>query len=184
MRQGWLREVHTVLLAAVTKAVLTKDTVLWFQGDHVMVDDGSTTYSYDVPLGVHTNKRALAYRPGPFLRFSKDGVELLGTLLRYCKPWKPSNDAVPYMPSPTESKYGVAPRVQLFAETLAKLGGRDALIHDLVDKHTYEPQSIFEAMNLDDVVGAKNEHVLATHDQLCLERMLSEARTKYPAVVK
>ena len=184
MQQGWLREVHTVLLAAVTKAALTKDTVLWFQGNHVMVDDGRTTYSYDVPLGVHTNKRALSHRPGPLLRFSKDGVELLGTLLRYRKPWKLSNDAVPYIPSPTESKYGWAHRVQLFAETLAKLGGRDAHIHDLVDKHTYEPQSIFEAMDLDNVVGAKNEHVLATHDQRCLERMLSEAQPKYQAAVK
>lgn len=184
MQQGWLRDTHTGLIAAVAKALLTKDTVLWFQGDHVLVDDGSRVLRYDVPLGVHTNKRKLTFRPGPLIRFTNKGVEVLGTLFRYRKPWRECTEAVPYTPAPVETPYGVAPKVQLFAETLAKLGGRDTKIHDLVDKRHYEPKSLVEVANLDQVVGGLNEKILADHDDRCIERMRREVLPKYQAEIK
>ena len=184
MEQGWLRDVHTGLIAAITKALLTNNTVLWFQGDHVMVDDGRQVWRYDVPLGVHTNKRKLTFRPGPLIRFNVKGVEVLGTLFRYRKPWKHCYAAVDYTPARVNTPYGVAPRVQLFAETMAKLGGRDAKIHDLIDKQHYEPKTLVEAANLDQVVGGLNEKILAEHDERCVEQMRREALPKYQAGIK
>lgn len=184
MKQGWLRSAHTGLIAAVAKALLEKNTVLWFQGDHVLVDDGSRVFWYNVPLGIHTNKRKLTFRPGPLIRFTNKGVEVLGTLLRYRKPWRECTEAVPYTPASIETPYGIAPRVQLFADTLAKLGGAEAKIHDLVDKHHYEPESLVEAANLDQVVGGLNEKILADHDDRCIERMRREALPKYQAEIK
>lgn len=184
MQQGWLRDTHTGLIAAITKAMLTEHTVMWFQGEHVMVDNGRQVLRYDVPLGVHTNKRKLTFRPGPLIRFTGDGVEVLGTLLRYRKPWRECPCAVPYTPALVETPYGVAPKVQLFAETMAKLGGRDAKIHDLIDKRYYEPESLIEAASLDHTVGALNEKILADHDERCIERMRLEALPKYQAGIK
>lgn len=184
MQQGWLRDTHTGLIAAITKALLTANTVMWFQGDHVMVDNGRQVFRYDVSLGVHTNKRKLTFRPGPLIRFTSNGVEVLGTLLRYRKPWRDCLEAVPYTPSPVETPYGVAPKVQLFAETLAKLGGGGAKIHDLVDKRHYEPESLVEAANIDHVVGEMNEKILASHDGRCIESMRREALQKYQAMFK
>lgn len=179
MNQGHLRPVPTSLFAAATKAMLCRGANMWFQGDHVMVDDGSTVWQFDVPLGIHTHKRKLTYRPGPFIRFTKEGVQILGTLLRYRKPWQHSSEAVPYAPSPTESKYGTGARVQLLAETLAKLGGAHTKIQDLVDKNTYEPSSLLEAANLDVTVGAINESILERHDSKTLARLRQEALRKY-----
>ena len=184
MKQGWLRGTHTGLIAAVAKALMTEHTVIWFQGEHVMVDNGRQVLRYDVPLGIHTNKRKLTFRPGSLIRFTHKGVEVLGTLLRYRKPWRECTEAVPYTPAPVETPYGVAPKVQLFAETLAKLGGRDAKIHDLIDKRHYEPKTLVEAANLDQVVGALNEKILADHDDRCIERMRREALPKYQAGIK
>lgn len=179
MNQGHLRPFPTALFAAVTKALLCSGADVWFQGDHLMVDDGRTVWLFEVPLGIHTNKRKLAYHPGPFIRFTKNGVQILGTLLRYRKPWADSKEAVPYCPAPTESKYGVGKRVQLLAETLAKLGRTNAEIHDLVDKNTYEPSSLMEAANLDETVGAINEAILEEHDNNALSRMRQDALPKY-----
>lgn len=184
MQQGWLRDTHTVLMAAITKALLTSDAVMWFQGDQVMVDTGKQVWRYDVPLGVHTNKRKLTFRPGPLIRFTVKGVEVLGTLFRYRKPWRHCHEAVAYTPTLVDTPYGVAPRVQLFAETMAKLGGRDAKIHDLIDKRHYEPKTLVEAANLDQVVGGLNEKILADHDDRCVERMRREALPKYQAAIK
>ena len=184
MQQGWLRDTHTVMLAAITKALLTKSTVMWFQGDNIMLDNGRQVFRYDVPLGIHTNKRKLTFRPGPLIRFTNKGVEVLGTLFRYRKPWREYTEAVPYTPAPVETPYGAAPKVQLFAETLTKLGGRDAKIHDLVDKRHYEPKSLVEAANLDQVVGGLNEKLLADHDDRCIERMRREVLPKYQAGIK
>lgn len=179
MNQGHLRAVPTPLFAAVTKAMLCRGADMWFQGDHLMVADGRTVWQFEVPLGIHTHKRKLAYRPGPFIRFTKEGVQILGTLLRYRKPWRHSAEAVPYTPSPTESKYGTGARVQLLAETLAKLGGTHTQIQDLVDKNTYEPSSLLEAVNLDEAVGAINERILEDHDSKTLARLRQEALHKY-----
>lgn len=179
MNQGHLRCAPTHLFAAVTKALLCKGSDMWFQGDHLMVDDGRTVWQFEVPLGIHTHKRKLTYRPGPFIRFTKDGVQILGTLLRYRKAWAGSPEAVPYSPAPTESKYGTGVRVQLLAETLAKLGGADKKIHDLVDKNTYEPSSLMEAANIDETVGAMNERILEDHDNKSLASLRTEALTKY-----
>lgn len=179
MQQGWLRGTHTGLLAAIAKALLTKDTVMWFQGDHVMVATGGRVFRYDVPLGIHTNKRKLTFHPGPLIRFTGKGVEVLGTLFRYRKPWRECREAVSYTPAPIETPYGVAPKVQLFAETLSKLGGADAKIHDLIDKHHYNPATLLEAADLDRFVGELNEKTLAAHDERCLERMRREAMQKY-----
>nr|DAY37819.1 MAG TPA: hypothetical protein [Caudoviricetes sp.] len=184
MQQGWLRDTHTGLIAAIAKALLTEHTVMWFQGEHVLVDDGSRVFRYDVPLGIHTNKRKLTFRPGPLIRFTNKGVEVLGTLCRYRKPWRECAEAVPYTPTPVETPYGVAPRVQLFAETLAKLGGRDAKIHDLVDKRHYESKSLMEAANLDQVVGGLNEKILVAHDDRCIERMRREVLPEHRAEIK
>ena len=184
MQQGWLRDIHTVLMAAITKALLTRDAVMWFQGDHVMVDTGKQVCRYDVPLGVHTNKRKLTFRAGPLIRFTNKGVEVLGTLLRYRTPWRHCYEAVDYTPTLVDTPYGVSPRVQLFAETMAKLGGRDAKIHDLIDKRHYEPKTLVEAANLDQVVGGLNEKILADHDDRCVERMRREALPKYQAGIK
>ena len=184
MSQGWLRDTHTGLLAAITKVLLSKRAILWFQGRHVMVDDGTQVFRYDVPLGVHTNKRRLTFRPGPLIRFTGKGVEVLGTLFRYRGPWRECYGAVDYTPTPVETPYGVAPKVQLFAETLAQLGGKDAKIHDLVDKNHYEPESLMEAVNLDHVVGELNEKILVAHDERWIERMRREALPKYQAVIK
>lgn len=184
MQQGWLRDIHTVLMAAITKALLTSDAVMWFQGDHVMVDTGEQVCRYDVPLGVHTNKRKLTFRGGPLIRFSNKGVEVLGSLLRYRTPWRHCYEAVDYTPTLVDTPYGVAPRVQLFAETMAKLGGGHARIHNLVDKNQYEPRSLMEAVNLDHVVGELNEKILLAHDDGCLERMRREALPKYQAAIK
>lgn len=179
MNQGCLRAAPTHLFAAVTKAMLCKGADMWFQGDHVMVDDGATVWRFDVPLGIHTHKRKLTYRPGPFIRFTKGGVQILGTLLRYRKPWRHFTEAVPYIPTPTESKYGTGARVQLLAETLAKLGGAHAQIQDLIDKNTYAPSSLLEAANLDATVGAINESILEDHDSKSLARLRQEALRKY-----
>ena len=184
MKQGWLRDAHMGLIAAITKSLLTPHTVMWFQGDHVMVDTGDRVLRYHVPLGVHTNKRKLDFRPGPLIRFTSKGVEVLGTLLRYRKPWRECPCAVPYTPALVETPYGVAPKVQLLAETIAKLGGADSKIHDLVDKRYYEPESLMEAANLDHVVGELNEKTLTAHDERCIERMRREALPKYQAAIK
>lgn len=184
MQQGWLRDTHTGMIAAITKALLTKNAVLWFQGDNMMLDDGRQVFRYDVPLGIHTNKRKLTFRPGHLIRFTGKGVEVLGTLFRYRKPWRECREAVSYTPAPIETPYGVAPKVQLFAETLSKLGGGEAVIHDLVDKRRYEPESIIEAINLDHVVGELNEKILADHDERCIKRLRSEALPKYQASIK
>lgn len=152
---------------------------MWFQGDCIMVNDGATVWRFDVPLGIHTHKRKLTCRPGPFIRFTQEGVQILGTLLRYRKPWRHSTEAVPYTPSPAESKYGMGARVQLLAETLAKLGGAHAQIQDLVDKNTYEPSSLLEAANIDATVGAINERILEEHDSKTLARLRQEALRKY-----
>lgn len=184
MLQGWLRDTHTGLIAAVAKALLVKDTVLWFQGDYVLVDDGRRVCRYDVPLGIHTNKRKLTFRPGPLIRFTSKGVEVLGTLLRYRKPWRECSETVAYTPAPIETPYGISPKVQLLADTLAKLGGAEATIHDLVNKHHYEPESLAEAANLDHVVGELNEKILADHDERCIKRLRSEALPKYQAPIK
>jgi hypothetical protein len=184
MQQGWLRDTHTGLIAAIAKALLTEHTVMWFHGKHVMVDDGRQVLRYDVPLGVHTNKRKLTFRPGPLIRFTGNGVEVLGTLFRYRKPWREYLGAVPYTPALVETPYGVSPKVQLVAETLAKLGGGDAKIHDLIDKRYYEPETLVEAANLDQVVGELNEKILADHDDRCIERMRWEALPKYQAGIK
>lgn len=179
MNRGYLRCAPTHLFAAVTKALLCKGSDMWFQGDLLMVDDGRTVWQFEVPLGIHTHKRKLTYRPGPFIRFTKEGVQILGTLLRYRKAWAGSTEAVPYSPAPTESKYGTGARVQLLAETLAKLGGADKKIYDLVDKGAYEPRSIIEAANLDATVGALNERILEDHDSKSLARLRQEAQSKY-----
>ena len=179
MNQGHLRAVPTPLFAAVTKALLCEGSEMWFQGDHLMVDDGRTVWQFEVPLGIHTNKRKLAYRPGPFIRFTKGGVQILGTLLRYRKPWRHSTEAVLYTPAPIESKYGTGGRVQLLAETLAILGGTHTQIQDLIDKNTYEPSSLLEAANLDAAVGAINELILEEHDRKALARLRQEALRKY-----
>nr|DAQ08003.1 MAG TPA: hypothetical protein [Caudoviricetes sp.] len=171
-------------MAAITKALLTSDAVMWFQGDHVMVDTGKQVWRYDVPLGVHTNKRKLTFRVGPLIRFTNKGVEVLGTLLRYRTQWRHCREAVDYTPTLVDTPYGVAPRVQLFAETMAKLGGGHARIHNLVDKNQYEPRSLMEAANLDQVVGGLNEKILADHDDRCVERMRREALPKYQAGIK
>ena len=184
MQQGWLRDMHTGLIAAIAKALLTQNAVLWFQGDNVMVDTGKQVFRYNVPLGVHTNKRKLLFRPGALIRFTSKGVEVLGTLFRYRKPWRECAEAVPYTPAPVETPYGIAPKVQLLAETLAKLGGAGAKINDLVDKHHYEPESLVEAINLDHVVGELNEKLLARHDERCVERMRREALPKYQFAIK
>lgn len=184
MKQGWLRGAHTGLIAAVAKALLAQDTVLWFQGDHVIVDDGSKVFRYDVPLGIHTNKRKLTFRPGPLIRFTSNGVEVLGTLLRYRKPWRACTEAVAYTPAPIETPYGISPKVQLLADTLAKLGGVEAKIHDLVDKHRYEPKNLMEAANLDHVVGGINETILSAHDERSVEQMRREALPKYHSSIK
>lgn len=157
---------------------------MWFQGDHVMVDNGRQVLRYDVPLGVHTNKRKLTFRSGPLIRFTGNGVEVLGTLFRYRKPWRECGEAVSYTPALIETPYGVAPKVQLFAETLAKLGGGGAKIHDLVDKRHYEPESLMEAANIDHVVGEMNEKILASHDERCIESMRREVLPKYCATIK
>jgi len=172
------------MLAAITKALLTKSTVMWFQGDNIMLDNGRQVFRYDVPLGIHTNKRKLTFRPGPLIRFTGKGVEVMGTLFRYRKPWRECCEAVSYTPALIETPYGVAPKVQLFAETLAKLGGGDAKIHDLIDKRHYEPETLVEAANLDQVVGELNEKILADHDDRCIERMRGEALPKYQAGIK
>lgn len=184
MQQGWLRDTHTVLMAAITKALLTSDAVLWFQGDHVMVDTGKQVCRYDVPLGVHTNKRKLTFRGGPLIRFTNKGVEVLGSLLRYRAPWRHCYEAVDYTPTLVDTPYGVAPRVQLFAETMAKLGGGHARIHNLVDKNHYEPESLVEAANIEHIVGELNEKILADHDNRCVEQMRREALPKYQAAIK
>ena len=184
MQQGWLRDAHTGMMAAIAKALLTKNTIMWFQGDHMMVDDGRQVFRYDVPLGIHTNKRKLTFRPGPLIRCTSKGVEVLGTLFRYRKPWRECTKAVPYTPVPIETPYGIAPKVQLFAETLSKLGGGDTKIHDLTDKRHYEPATLIEAANLDHVVGELNEKILVGHDERCLERLRREALPKYQAVIK
>lgn len=152
---------------------------MWFQGDYIMVNDGATVWRFDVPLGIHTHKRKLTCHSGPFIRFTKEGVQILGTLLRYRKPWRHSTEAVPYTPSPTESKYGTGARVQLLAETLAKLGCAHAQIQDLVAKNTYEPSSLLETVNLDATVGAINERILAEHDSKTLALLRQEALRKY-----
>lgn len=180
MNQGHLRSAPTHLFAAVTKALLCEGSVMWFQGDYLMVDDGRGVWQFEVPLGIYTHKRKLTYRAGPFIRFTKEGVQILGTLLRYRKAWAGSPEAVPYTPTPTESKYGMGARVQLLAETLAKLGGADAKIHNLVDKNTYEPTSLLEASNLDATVGAMNECILEDHDNKSLASLRREALSKYP----
>lgn len=108
----------------------------------------------------------------------------MGTLFRYRKPWRECGEAVSYTPALIETPYGVAPKVQLFAETLAKLGGGDAKIHDLIDKRYYEPETLVEAANLDQVVGALNEKILVDHDDRCIEQMLREALPKYQAGIK
>lgn len=184
MQQGWLRDTHTGMVAAIAKALLTQNAVMWFQGDHMMLDDGRRVFRYDVPLGIHTNKRKLTFRPGPLIRFTGKGVEVLGTLFRYRKPWQECREAVSYTPAPIETPYGVAPKVQLFAETLSKLGGAEAAIHDLVNKHHYEPESLMEMVNLDHVVGELNEKILADHDARCIEQLRREAIEKYHAAIK
>lgn len=184
MQQGWLRDTHTGMIAAIAKALLTKNTVMWFQGDHMMLDNGRQVFRYDVPLGIHTNKRKLTFRPGPLIRFTGKGVEVLGTLFRYRKPWRECHEAVSYTPAPIETPYGVAPKVQLFAETLSKLGGDNTKIHDLIDKRHYEPESLMEAVNLDHVVGELNEKTLADHDERCVKQMRREALPKYQASIK
>ena len=185
MNQGWLRDVPTDLIAAITKALLTPNTVMWFQGDHVMVDTISQVWRYDVKLGIHTTKRKLTFRPGPLIRFSNTGVEVLGTLFRYRAPWRNGHcESTAYRPSPVNTPYGVAPRVQLLAETLNKLGGGESKIHNLVDKHHYEPKNLMEAANLEYVVGELNEKTLAEHDERCLELMRQEALPKYRTAIK
>ena len=184
MQQGWLRDNHTGLIAAIAQALLKKDAVMWFQGDFVRVYANRRLCSYEVPLGVHTNKRKLTFRPGPLVRFTNAGVEVLGTLFRYRKPWKQQAPVCPYVPLPIETPYGISPKTQLLAETLALLGGGTALIHDLVDKRTHEPDSLVEAANIDHVVGALNEKILAEHDAKCIERMQQEALPKYRAAIK
>lgn len=183
MQQGRLRNTHTVLVAAVAKALLSSEAVMWFQGDYIMVEERGMIHKYTVPLGVHTNKRRISCRPGPIVRFTNNGVEVLGNLLRYRKPWRDCPRAVEYQPHPTESPYGSAWRVFLLAETLAQLGLPAARIHDLVDKNTYEPGSLMEAANLDQVVGEKNEKILVAHDNVCLERMRQEALPKYHNII-
>lgn len=179
--QGQLRDNPLPLAAAVTIALLDRDSVFWFNGDHVCVETARGTQRFEVDLGVVTNKRKLECRPGPFVRVENKGISILGTLLRYRKAYRKRTEALPYTPPPVESPYGVAPRVQILASTLARLGATDANIHGLINKDTYEPKSLAEAVSLDHTVGQLNEKMLVAHDTEVEKALRAEAAAKYQA---